>query len=292
MYRCCCYFVLIVFSLIFCGCIRELDTDLEGGKSKLVVSGELDMRGQEQGIYFSKSFHDIFEVPELQTTLDVELYEEGNPTPYVLTRAPADPGRYLIPASLEFVPSQSYFLKAAPADSDLGPVQSETFVPVKRSAATELLEYNELGHSLTLGLQLEVNESAARYLHLQLYSMTASGAFMQFFISGGNFNPGINVLNHRSGMLIDYEQIPEDKYLTFDVNYMPSEDFNSLVGQFLYISLRSVDEDYYLYNRSLSQQAELSNIPFSLPTSTFTNILNGYGLFSVYQSEIDSLLIQ
>jgi len=99
-------------------------------------------------------------------------------------------------------------------------------------------------------------------------------------------------LKNRYGILIDHSILSEDKYLSFTTSFLPSADIDDLLSGFLYLNLRTVTEDYYIYNKSLSQLAESNQNPFTLPTTTFTNISNGYGLFSAYSSIIDSIIIE
>ena len=100
----------------------------------------------------------------------------------------------------------------------------------------------------------------------------------------------VTVLKNRNGILLDHELLSEDKYLTFQADFLDQLGLESVKGQISYISIRSVNEDYYLYNRSISLQRENLNNPFSLPTTTFSNITNGYGLFSVY-SAVDTAVV-
>jgi len=60
--------------------------------------------------------------------------------------------------------------------------------------------------------------------------------------------------------------------------------------QKIYVHFRSVTENYFKYKTSLIIQENAKNgdiiYGMSEPVEVFTNILNGYGIFSVYQSEI------
>ncbi len=84
-----------------------------------------------------------------------------------------------------------------------------------------------------------------------------------------------------------YKELNDGKLFnyTFDI------DFNSTQGKKIYFELFSIDENFYLYNKSLQEQNEAAYTPFAQPVNVYTNIINGYGLFGTYSIYTDSLTI-
>ncbi len=59
----------------------------------------------------------------------------------------------------------------------------------------------------------------------------------------------------------------------------------------LIVELRSTTQEYYLYQRSLSQQQENPGAPFAEPVSLYNNIVNGQGIFAGYSTSLDSIRV-
>jgi hypothetical protein len=65
---------------------------------------------------------------------------------------------------------------------------------------------------------------------------------------------------------------------------------NELLGK-MFVELRTVSEEYFLYHNSLSRQQNSPNHPFGDPVTIYDNIENGLGIFAGYTLSIDSLRI-
>lgn len=63
-----------------------------------------------------------------------------------------------------------------------------------------------------------------------------------------------------------------------------------ILGQ-IFVELRTVSEEYYLYHNSLSRQQSDPNRPFHEPVIIFNNIKNGSGIFAGYSTSLDSIPI-
>lgn len=53
-----------------------------------------------------------------------------------------------------------------------------------------------------------------------------------------------------------------------------------------FIEVRSISEDYYLYNKTLSIQETISDDPFAEPVQIYSNIENGHGIFAGYNPQL------
>lgn len=53
-----------------------------------------------------------------------------------------------------------------------------------------------------------------------------------------------------------------------------------------FIEVRSISEDYYLYNKTLSIQEAISDDPFAEPVQIYSNIENGHGIFAGYNPQL------
>ena len=86
----------------------------------------------------------------------------------------------------------------------------------------------------------------------------------------------------------------KEKKFQFDASIIFNES-EKLIGQ-LVIELRTVSEDYYLFYSSLARQSQStgsSNITaFDEPSSVYTNIENGYGIFAGYSFDLKAVSIK
>ena len=55
---------------------------------------------------------------------------------------------------------------------------------------------------------------------------------------------------------------------------------------------RVVHKDYYLYKKTVEKQDQNNTDPFAEPVMTFTNVENGLGIFSSYNSEVMELVLE
>lgn len=66
------------------------------------------------------------------------------------------------------------------------------------------------------------------------------------------------------------------------------EPTSELLGN-IFVELRTVSEEYYLYHNSLSRQQSDPNLPFNEPVIIYNNIDNGRGIFAGYSASRDSI---
>jgi hypothetical protein len=55
------------------------------------------------------------------------------------------------------------------------------------------------------------------------------------------------------------------------------------------VELLHINKDYYKYIKSLNSQENAADNPFAEPVNLYTNVKNGYGLFTTYAMAVDSI---
>ena len=55
------------------------------------------------------------------------------------------------------------------------------------------------------------------------------------------------------------------------------------------VKLLHINKDYYNYIRSLNTYENAADNPFAEPVNLYTNVNNGYGLFTTYARAVDSI---
>jgi hypothetical protein len=95
--------------------------------------------------------------------------------------------------------------------------------------------------------------------------------------------------HHESGVLIDIDRVADPSEFRFsfsDYYFSDIETFGAI-----FIEVRTISEEYYLYYTSLARQEISRKDPFAEPISIFNNVDNGFGNFSSYNYRIYSLFI-
>ncbi len=134
-------------------------------------------------------------------------------------------------------------------------------------------------------------------LYQQIYNFTLEG---QDTLYGGSefftipFNQIIDnnfVLAYFDGGVL-FEDTPFNGNIvsyTFPISFtLPADE--KVPGKLL-VELRSVSEEYYRYQRSLSQQQANPGAPFVEPVGLYNNIVNGQGIFAGYSASLDSIRV-
>jgi hypothetical protein len=107
-------------------------------------------------------------------------------------------------------------------------------------------------------------------------------------------SPEINTnfeIAHLGGGILLSDEPFDGKVISYSmpvtIDYNPA---NEILGK-LFIDLRAVSEEYFLYFQGLSRTENASGSPFTDPVFIFDNIDGGKGIFAGYNSSLDSLQI-
>ena len=88
---------------------------------------------------------------------------------------------------------------------------------------------------------------------------------------------------------INYDyQIP---FLLGDTMPNDSIDLSKLVSTYLITELRTLSEDYYLFQSTYTTYQFSSGDPFAQPVQVYNNVENGFGIFAGFSSTLDTLRI-
>ncbi len=285
-------FLLFIVAL-FNSCIKEYTPEDWDDSFSIVVSGEIETELPGQVIRIHTTINNAGEQANLPEDLLVEVFEENNPVSKKLTAVSDNESFWQMPGDFSFHEGETYFLKISPAQNIIPQVKSEVTAPRPGSLIAESAFVSEGETKIEIDLTLEKSPNFKSYYHINVYLIDAEGNSDELEITDfRKLYNGAEILTQRNGILIDYDKLPEDKHLSFYANILNSLDIELLKGSFLHLNLKTVTEDYYLYHKSLSQLTESNSNPFLLPTTTFTNISNGYGLFALHSTVIDSIVIE
>ena len=155
-----------------------------------------------------------------------------------------------------------------------------------------------------LNLQFEDPAEEINYYHINLMQQyhpffvveedtifDPSSAYMETVIITSKINSN-NEVAHISGGVLLKDQPFNGKIISYTLPVNLVIDPQEEIPGNLFVDLRTVSEEYYLYFDALSRQDESDDTPFTPPVFLFDNIEGGKGVFAGYNSSLDSLQIQ
>lgn len=300
------FFGLMLIALAF-ACERPVDLVIDEPDPELVVISNFTAnRNMQVRVSRTQSVLDNGPTPYILNA-DVRLFE-GNQFIQRLELI-NEPGSRPYYTTRNFTPEieVEYTIKVEAPGFE--PIQAMSKVPTKidiqsLKVSDYLIEKNPEGDALyrfsvTLGFSDPKSEN--NYYHLNLYQQVYEYMLEgQDTIFGNNeffpiqFNQIIDnnfILAYFDGGVL-FEDTPFDGSI---VSYTFPISFNLLAEEEvpgkLVVELRSVSEEYYFYQRSLSLQQENPGAPFAEPVVLYNNIMNGQGIFAGYSASLDSIRV-
>jgi len=301
-------FVVFVMILVIMACERPLDFNIDEPDPQLVIisnfTSERDIQvrvsktqsvlDQNPASYLLNAHVRLFKGQEFIQRLHL-INDKGNSAPYYTT--------------LNFEPEINVVYTIKVEAPGFEPVQAMSKVPEKTDIQSlkvtdYLIEKNPAGEatyrfSVTIGFSDPGTET--NYYHLNLYQQifnytlqgqdTIYGESEYFPIQFNQIIDNNFIIAYFDGGVL-FEDSPFNGNIvsyTFPINFtLPS--LEKTPGK-LVVELRSASEEYYLYQRSLSQQQANPGPPFAEPVVLYNNIENGQGIFAGYSADLDSVRI-
>ena len=284
------YSLILILCIALSSCVKEYVPAISDPNQQLFVSAEIETGTFQPEIIIESTFANNQEPIEFNDNLLVDIYVEGVQNPIQFRQHISKTNTWVATPELKLREGGEYILKIDPSVFEIEAIESQTRIPV--STAFEINE-STFSDEISIELTLDRETNGERYFHLIPYIIddNQNEVFLDIIDNGSNLN-AVELLSHRYGMLIDSEILSDGKTLSFLAKNLPDVNIGALNQPYLYIKLKTVTEDYYLYHQSLNRQAQTNQSPFTLPTITYSNIENGFGLFTVYSSKLDSIKVQ
>jgi hypothetical protein len=288
----------IITVLTFSSCLRDLDLESDLSDAQLVVIAELE-EGVQPTFRVSTTFPvnsspeefdgDFAEVVITDSKTDFEDRQEFRPV--------TGTNLFTIPSDL--IPEQGvrYSLDVEVQELEIPSLTGETVMPERGSIETvnsisvisDTDRFTELSVSLDLG-ELPDPES---YYHLIPFVVDNNGTPIFPDINAVQLGANAStVLRHRHGMLIDIKALGDLNSINFNLRSLLPLDIDNLNDKNLYFKLNTVAEEYFLYHTSISRQFESQTSIFTLPTISYTQFENGFGIFTAFSTETTKFAIR
>ncbi|MDA8692630.1 DUF4249 domain-containing protein [Saprospiraceae bacterium] len=286
------YILLFLSATVLTSCLNDVELSSESDLPQLVVLAEFE-EGLNPRIRISTTF-DVNTNPEeidsdsarvviRESTSNFEELREARPLGNDLTS-------YQVPSEIFPTPGETYMLDVEVPNPEILPIFGETTMPIRGnidlfnniSLLIENDDFTEIAVSLNLGDTPDPNS----FYHLIPFIIDNNGS--EIFPDISRINTGENaalVLSHRDGMLIDINNLDNTNLLEFQIRSLFPLDVNQLTDKNLYFKLNTVAEEYFLYHSSISRQFETNQSPFTIPSLSYSQFENGYGIFTAFSTE-------
>jgi hypothetical protein len=268
---------------IFTSCEEMMsDVNIPSSVPKLVITG-----------YLSTSDDTISIIVQKSRPLYVPSTAGGNPYPSVTNALvtisdgsntvtlPYDTftGNYRIPATvMPVLAGTSYFLSVTTPDGNSA--TSSCRVPQGTAPEVEITGIDTINQ----------NGGILKKVSFRFIDLPGSGQF--YGISAGSYygyendpNPAFYPIDFEHGDLFVSDKNKEGEYFTYRTKEIDEYRTNSN----LYISLLITDENYFNFHRSLNSFQ--GDNPFAEPTTIFTNIQGGLGVFAGVNGKVSEFQI-
>jgi len=299
--------ILFLFSLL--ACEEPVDLGIAEEEPRLVVQCNFNPDSLFKVVVLkSRSALSNDPVEYIENAI-VEISENGVFKERLpLSTDPSFPNPLYISQSLKPTPGAEYMIEVAAAG--LETIRSENKVPPQvelRSFEVSNLMFRPASlpnfaiYSLTVSAEIDDPPELGNYYHLDFFyervNYTLSGTDTIRIPAGFDFSLLLEntqnelpfLLHYDFGILISDEDAGgRPLKFTLDATSRPVSNRNELFDR-IYVELRSVSRDYFLYHSSLTRQNQQTDSILAEPVLLYNNIENGYGIFAGYHALEDSM---
>jgi len=294
-------YIIVFVLLAFTGCIKTLTDDLKAKETKLVLNSVINPDSSLL-VNISRTFN-IFDDESTDNlpfvdNANIGLYENGN---FLFNLDAIGNGYYNKP---NFSPSYGNEYKLTATVQSFKDIESKVSFPNKvliKEFDTVTVYHNDAYYnSKTLMGIIKYKDPLGERNYYQLkcrvFAPTGPDGEMTWYDQGVWVEENNQVLFDNSyGDILWNDKYTDGKEVSFRFGfYSLYDDYkkNSLENDTIrfVFSLQSVDEDYYLYLKTLHLYYESGggDDPFMEPIVIHSNIENGYGIFGSFQQDTAS----
>lgn len=301
---------VLIISLVFFSCQKKTTFNINYPAEKIVVNCTVNPDSLCK-VYISKSLTpiDTINFKSLKNA-EIELYKNGNFAGLLnsFSETHENPGLgYYYNQEITINSGDHLYIKVS--QNNFETTEAETLIPEKPNAKINLLSYsfenipnpeiNGYDYNALMKLSFIDDGSAEKFYSLNMYYYADCFPYpldvdtlykdkIHYSVNAGNliatykFNEGYLFSNQdffgdTSSFILNVE----------DALYVKRPNFNKI-----FIEIKTVSKDFYLYQKTLKEYYQTINNPFSEPAKVYCNIDNGYGIFAGYNSVIDTVFIE
>jgi len=300
-------YVLMAWLFMGATCERPVDLQIEDPDARIVLSSAFTL-GEKVKVSVSKT-QSLFDYspPEYLADAAVSLYQGNELIEELVLVVPSQERIRPYYTSVFFEPLSAITYTVKAEVSGFKDVFAHSFipesVPISQLEISGLLEspgsetYRTL-YEYDVLLNFEDPQKEDNYYHLNIFQ-----ELLEYHIN----EDGDTIINKTwqraeihvdspdavsdamiGGVLLKNNPLEENGY-NFHLGIEIAPEFQ-LIGK-VFVELRTVSKEYYLFYSTFSRRQNQSNGPFSEPITVFNNIENGQGYFAGYSSIQDSISV-
>jgi len=296
--------ISIVIVLFVTSCEKDYNIDMPQKEKKIVINGLLNpdstIRVNISKSLFIQDSEDA-NIPYINNSADVKLYEGDK---FIETLTFSEKGNYCS----QMKPEVGKNYKVVVTADGLPKAQCSTIIPervemVSLDTATiqefDGMDYYSSEFECTIKFKDPVGkrdyymiDASFRYIEGEMQSNSL------YSTSLDADEDVYNLINTYSGAIILTDEVFDGK--TAEIKVKPSlftgyyydyyEGSDSKVE--LFLSLKTISKEYYLYMKTRTLQDEVGNGPFVEPVQMYNNVENGYGILGSYNVSRKSVVLQ
>ena len=293
-------------------CEEPVELDLGDTETKLVVNCHFTPNENFEAFISRSLFPNSEKFPEYPIDAEVQIYK-GNEvleTLWPVNREPAYPFFSYQSKNIKPEVGVEYTLRAKL--SKLEKVNATATIPppstIKEVSLSNVRkefpnaeDSTRIDYVFDLSIEIEAAENEPSYYHLDIYYelvsyiidqsdtiRTYSGEFTSIILDDPDGSFG-GLKHYTKGILLKQET-SENLVLTFKTRTDPVFLDQDILDK-LYIDLRTVSRDYFLYHTKLTRQYEYDGDVLNDPVLLHNNVNNGYGIFAAYSLSRDSVFV-
>jgi hypothetical protein len=309
------FFCCVISNFFICSCTKEIEIDTPKTAEKIVVYStivpfyysnpkELKVSVRNSAYIFDTSISDIkdalvlyYENGHLKDTLRYNKQEKGYQITKKITDYPKVGNFYsikVIKNGYKIVSANTYIPKQVKIDTVI--LKKIAYIDETGSAFSELTLSFEDPVNDTNYYEIVVSDRSYDYYNQEeLYSLSSDDDI----ITSEAYYPSILNIDLKNPKYILFsDKTINGKRINIHLFYCPPQEESSvryITNHYIDIHFRNVTKDYFLFKTTLLQNRNSMQedilYGMSAPINTYTNIKNGYGLFSGYNEYIFSLKI-
>lgn len=301
------YFLIIILLPVFQSCEKQTEFNFEYPDSKLVVNYLVNPDSIK--LYLSRSLTptDIINFKEVRDA-KIELFQNDLSTGFLNNFVETDKNHglgYYTNANINLYPNDS--IKIIVSHSDYENLYASTYIPPKPEYSIQVKEFVLESVPLTDGyiynalveILIEKRNNSDNYFIVKPYYKAEFYDYPQvndtLYFENMDFEINSeNVLRSyklNDGYLIDQSNSNNsaEAYL-LNINHFLK--LKNTDNRKIYIEVKSISKDYFLYQKTLKEYYLAAQNPFAELLKVYGNINGGFGIFAGYNSTIDSVLVQ
>ncbi|NNL91299.1 MAG: DUF4249 family protein [Saprospiraceae bacterium] len=293
-------FILSFAVLLATSCTQVVDPVFEQSGQDLFIKAQIESYTFRPEIQLNTTFTNTLDEVTLSSKVNTIVYVNDDDDPKDFRPLPENKSVWIAPAELEIAEGNDYRLLIDASELGFKATEASTRVPFSGNLGVKSLNIISNGQTSADGMtrletKVTLNSSTElpEYYHLIPFIRNNDGTRLNLIIEriSSNLNATID-LEHRHGILIDESVLDDTKEVSILLNTSDDIDIESLDFPFIYFDLKTTTKDYYLYNISISDQVKANASPFNKETLTYSNFSSGYGIFTIYTSKLDSIIIE